>query len=292
MAELTQSITVSGQRPIELHSCDLVRRPAETTWERGRGVSAETEPDTSAAPPDRADALRALSEAVGHTFTNLDLLELATRHRSWCAEHDGVESNERLEFLGDAVLGLIVTDHLYLGDPEVAEGVLARRRAELVNSRALAELAVAVGLGDAIRLGRGEHSTGGRTKPSILADAMEAVFGAVYLDGGLAAARRVILGLSEEMIAHVCSGAEGTDHKSLLQEAVARRFETTPRYEIYDTGPDHHKWFEATVWVDETAVGRGAGRSKKQAEQAAAREAWMAMNEAVDSRSENGVGDA
>jgi len=257
-------------------------------------VSAETQIDPTPTAPtlDRSTALRMLSGVIGHRFAQPDLLELATRHRSWCAEHDAAESNERLEFLGDAVLGLVVADHLYRLDPDVPEGVLARRRAELVNARVLAEVAAEIGLGEVIRLGRGEHSAGGRRKPSILADAMEAVLGAVYLDGGLGAAQGVVVRVLDEKIAHVRSGAEGTDHKSLLQEAVARRSEDSPRYEFVESGPDHDKWFEATVWIAELRAGRGAGRSKKQAEQAAARQAWQTMNEATTGWPESGVGHA
>ena len=134
-----------------------------------------------------------LCRRIGYRFDDDALLELALRHRSWCSEHGGVESNERLEFLGDSVLGLVVTEHLFAGSPTSSEGVLARRRSELVSANALAGVARGIGLGEALRLGKGEESTGGRTKTSILAAAMEGVFGAVYLDGGLEAARAVVL---------------------------------------------------------------------------------------------------
>lgn len=241
---------------------------------------------------DRTQTIADLSASLDYEFVEQPLAELATRHRSWCTEHGGVESNERLEFLGDAVLGLVMAEHLYRGDPDVAEGVLARRRAELVNARALAEVAEEIGLGGAIRLGRGEDATGGRTKPSILADCMEAVLGAVYLDGGIDAARRVILSLFGEKIAHVVASAEGTDYKSRLQEVVARLHDELPRYELVGTGPDHDRRFRAVVWIGDEPVGHGEGRSKKLAEQAAAREAWQTMSEATTAWPENGVGDA
>ena len=240
----------------------------------------------SAAPADPlSEALVELGERLGHRFAELSMLELAVRHRSWCAEHGGVESNERLEFLGDAVLGLVATDHLYLTGPELPEGVLARRRAELVNARVLTELAVSLDLGSVVRLGRGEESTGGREKASILADAMEAVFGAVYLDGGLPAARSVILDLLDPYF-DIVAGGPGTDFKSRLQELSARRLGAVPAYRVEGTGPDHDRWFEATVGVGDDVVGRGGGRSKKQAEQAAAAEAWELLGDGV------AVGDA
>ena len=246
------------------------------------------------AQDERLRSLDALGTRLGHRFAELDLLDLALRHRSWCAEHGGVESNERLEFLGDAVLGLVITDHLYATGPGLAEGVLARRRSELVNARVLAELADDLDLGVHVLLGRGEESTGGRQKPSILADAMEAVFGAIYLDGGLSAAEPVVLRLLAPLVAAVSSGGPGSDFKSRLQEVVAQRHDDVPIYDLAEDGPDHDKWFEATVSVGGAVVGRGGGRSKKQAEQAAAGEAWRVMSESgrPDDRIENGVGDA
>ena len=240
---------------------------------------------------DRGEVLDRLGSAVGHVFGDPELLDLALRHRSWCAERGGVESNERLEFLGDAVLGLVITDHLFRSSPGLAEGELARRRSELVNSRVLADLASGLGLGSAILLGRGEDATGGRQKQSILADAMEAVFGAVYLDGAFGAARQVVLDLLAPVIEVVSSGAPGTDYKSRLQELVARTHDGVPRYAIVETGPDHDKRFDATAWVAGEIVGQGGGRSKKQAEQAAAAEAWRSMTEAAEAqRPESEVG--
>ena len=219
------------------------------------------------------DPRATLCSRLGYLFADPTLLELALRHRSWCAEHGGVASNERLEFLGDAVLGLVVTDHLFRSAPTTSEGVLARRRSELVSAAALAQVARSVGLGDALLLGKGEESTGGRNKTSILADAMEGVIGGVYLDGGLGAATRVVLGLLEERISGVVTGEVASDHKSRLQELAAHRFSELPRYELAEEGPEHQKRFSASVRVAGRTLGHGEGRTKKEAEQAAAREA-------------------
>jgi len=202
-------------------------------------------------------------------------------HRSWCAETVGASSNERLEFLGDAVLGLVVTDHLFRTYPGLPEGELAKVRASVVNSEALAEVAAGLRLGEALLLGKGEDASGGREKPSILADAMEAVIGAVYLDGGWAASAKLVMGLLGERIEEAALGPGGQDYKTRLQELAARRFEQLPRYEVLDDGPDHAKRFYATVSVGGSVRGRGDGRSKKQAEQGAARRAWEALNAAL-----------
>jgi ribonuclease III len=214
-----------------------------------------------------------LCRRLGYRFDDDDLLELALRHRSWCAEHGAVASNERLEFLGDAVLGLVVTDHLFRTAPDSSEGVLARRRSELVSATALAGVARTVGLGDALLLGKGEEATGGRAKTSILADAMESVLGAVYLDRGIDAATAVVLRLLDERIDGVVSGDVASDHKSRLQEVAAHRFGELPRYELTEDGPEHEKRFRAVVRLGGSVWGDGEGRTKKEAEQAAAREA-------------------
>ena len=223
-----------------------------------------------------------LCRRIEHRFADDTLLELALRHRSWCSEHGGVESNERLEFLGDSVLGLVVTEHLFAGSPTSSEGVLARRRSELVSANALAGVARSIGLGDVLRLGKGEEATGGRTKTSILADAMEGVIGAVYLDGGLQAARSVVLGLLDERIDGVVSGDVTSDHKSRLQEMAARRFGELPRYEISEYGPEHEKVFRAVVRLAGDRWGAGEGRTKKEAEQAAARETTRLLSQRHD----------
>src|SRR5437660_1799979 len=199
-------------------------------------------------------------------------------HRSWCAETPGTASNERLEFLGDAVLGLVVTDHLYRTYPDLPEGELAKVRASVVNSAALAEVAASLGIGLALLLGKGEDQSGGREKPSILADAMEAVIGAVYLDGGWDAAEKLVMTLLGERIEEAAAGPGGQDYKTRLQELAARHYDQLPRYVLEEEGPDHAKRFFATVSVGGSAEGRGEGRSKKQAEQAAARAAWAILS--------------
>ena len=201
-------------------------------------------------------------------------------HRSWCAEHAGWASNERLEFLGDSVLGIVVTDHLFRTYPELPEGALAKVRASVVSAAALSEVAIELRLGEALLLGKGEGSSGGREKPSILADALEAVLGIVYIEAGPRAASTLVLRLLLERITEAASGPGGQDYKTRLQELAARVLESSPRYEVVDDGPDHAKLFFATVRVDGIAHGTGEGRSKKQAEQAAARDAWEKLREA------------
>lgn len=200
-------------------------------------------------------------------------------HRSWCAETEGAQSNERLEFLGDAVLGLVVTDYLFNTFRDLPEGELAKVRASVVNSEALAEVASELSLGEALLLGKGEDASGGREKPSILADAMEAVIGAVYIDGGWDAAAELVMSLLGERITEAAAGPGGQDYKTRLQELAAQRFEELPRYEVVDEGPDHAKRFYARVHIAGAERGQGEGRSKKQAEQAAARQAWLALND-------------
>jgi ribonuclease III len=237
---------------------------------------------TSSAASDSAlpvsEGLASLSERLGRPFVDGDLLARALTHRSWCAEHPGHASNERLEFLGDAVLGLVVTDHVFTAYPDLPEGELAKVRASVVNSASLAELALELGLGEALLLGKGEDQSGGREKPSILADAMEAVIGAVYIDGGWDPAADFVMRLLGERIAEAAAGPGGQDYKTRLQELGARRFDELPRYEVVDEGPDHAKLFFATVYLGDEARGTGEGRSKKQAEQAAARVAWESLH--------------
>jgi ribonuclease-3 len=219
----------------------------------------------------------ALADRIGRPFVDPSLLDRAVAHRSWCAEHEGVQSNERLEFLGDAVLGLVVTDHIFRTYPDLPEGELAKVRATVVSAAALAEVALELSLGDALLLGKGEDASGGREKPSILADATEAVIGAVYLDGGWDAAQTFILDLLGDRIATAALGPGGQDYKTRLQELAARQLEALPEYEVADEGPDHAKRFYATVVLQGRSFGTGEGRSKKQAEQAAARVAWEAL---------------
>ncbi len=199
-------------------------------------------------------------------------------HRSWCAEHPGEQSNERLEFLGDAVLGLIVTAHVFRTYPDLPEGQLAQLRASVVNSAALAEAADELGIGPYLLLGKGENASSGREKPTILADALEALIGAVYLDGGWDAAAELVMRVLGDRITDAAAGPGSSDYKTRLQEVSAHRFDELPRYEVHGAGPDHAKSFTATVFLRGRQMGTGQGRSKKQAEQAAAREAWELLN--------------
>lgn len=219
-----------------------------------------------------------LYERLGYRFVEPALLELALTHRSWASEHGGVEHNERLEFLGDSVLGVIVTDHLYHLDPHLAEGAMAKARAAVVSAEPLARVAASLDIGDHVRLGKGELATGGRSKPSILADALEAVIGAVYLDGGWPPAARLVLHRFGSLLAEAAMEPGRLDFKTRLQEEIAARFEdVAPHYAVNEEGPDHDKRFTALVSVAGDVLGIGAGKSKKQAQQAAARAAWDSL---------------
>lgn len=202
------------------------------------------------------------------------LYELALTHRSYAFEQsDPLPHNERLEFLGDAILGSAVTDLIFTRYPELAEGEMARLRAAVVNTHALAEQARAVRLGDHIRLGRGEEASGGREKDSLLANTFEAVVGAVYLDRGIEAVANALVPLFEHKIADEVEAGQRYDAKTALQEVAVRDTGELPTYRIASSGPDHDKRFSAHVFVDGALCGVGSGRSKKEAEQNAAREA-------------------
>jgi ribonuclease-3 len=218
-----------------------------------------------------------LAARVGHRFADPMLLRRALAHRSWCAENDGEESNERLEFLGDAVLGWVVADLAYTRFVDVPEGHLTDLRKAVVNSIALAALAEELGLGAHLLLGKGEAAAGGAEKPSILADAFEAVLGAVYLDGGTDAAYAFVERFVGPRMMSSIDRLDRLDHKTALQERCAASGRGAPIYEITAVGPDHAKVFTARVVVDGRSVGEGTGRSKKAAEQVAAREAFDAL---------------
>ena len=210
---------------------------------------------------------------VGHRFADESLLSRARNHRSWCAEHLDNPSNERLEFLGDSVLGFVIADHVFRSETDRDEGSLTDIRKAVVNTVCLAEVAAENGFGAFLRLGKGEEQSGGREKQSILADLFEAFLGAVYLDGGMPAATVMVEALLGDRLAQaIADGGRILDHKSRFQEAVAAidsRYQAT--YAIDATGPDHAREFTATVRVAGRVLGTGHGRSKKQAEQGAAR---------------------
>jgi ribonuclease-3 len=216
------------------------------------------------------DQLVAMAARVGHTFADIELLATAVRHRSWIAEHDGFESNERLEFLGDAVLGWVVADLVYRRHDDLAEGKLTDLRKSVVNAVALAEVASGLGVGECLQLGKGEDAAGGRAKTSILSDALEAIFGAVYLDAGPMEAHRVISNIFNEQITRALAGLDRLDAKTRLQEIASRFGDGAVTYRVTDEGPDHEKVFYATVFVGDRELGSGVGRSKKAAEQIAA----------------------
>ncbi|MBA3233379.1 MAG: ribonuclease III [Propionibacteriales bacterium] len=207
------------------------------------------------------------------------LLHRALTHRSFAYENGGLPTNERLEFLGDSVLGVVVTEALYLAHPDLSEGRLAKLRAAVVNARALADVGRTLGLGDHLLLGRGEEATGGRDKSSILSDGVEALIGAVYIANGFVAAAAVIHRLFDPLMAAAADLGAGLDWKTSLQELSADFGLGVPEYIIHDSGPDHEKLFVARVRVADNVYGHGTGRSKKEAEQQAAETAWLAIRE-------------
>lgn len=222
--------------------------------------------------------MRALQDRLGYVFRDRSLLENALTHSSYANERRGsASSNERLEFLGDSVLGMVTADKLYHCFPNLPEGKLSRLRAELVCEQSLHAVALELGLGEHLRLGKGEEHSGGRERPSILADAVEAVIAAMYLDGGLDPARTFILG-------HILSGIDAgeihhvMDYKTELQEQIQRKADQHLRYELVETtGPDHNKRFVMAVFLNDQEIGRGHGHSKKEAEQEAAKAALAGL---------------
>ena len=217
-----------------------------------------------------------LASALGVPITE-ETLDRALTHRSYAYENGGLPTNERLEFLGDSVLGLVVTDTLFNGHPTMPEGHLAKLRAAVVQMGALAEVARQLKLGAYVKLGRGEEGTGGRDKPSILADTLEAVIGATYIDCGLDEASGLVHRLFDPVIERSARLGAGLDWKTSLQELTALRGLGVPVYLVVDSGPDHQKVFRAVVEVGGRALGEGEGRSKKAAEQLAAEAAWQAI---------------
>jgi ribonuclease-3 len=231
----------------------------------------------SAAPWPAAPQL--LADRIGLPLDQV-LLGQALTHRSYAYEHGGLPTNERLEFLGDSVLGLVVTETLYREHPDLPEGQLAKLRAAVVNAKALADVGRGLELGQYIRLGKGEEATGGRDKSSILADAVEAVIGAVYLDQGLAVAEGFVHRLFDPVISEAQGLGAGLDWKTSLQELTAALEVGVPEYRLTDEGPDHAKSFTAVVLIAGEPYGAGRGRSKKDAEQEAAAATWKALRTA------------
>lgn len=232
-----------------------------------------------------------LLEALGVDM-DAELLTLALTHRSYAYENGGLPPNERLEFLGDAVLGLVVTDHLYRTHPELPEGQLAKLRASVVNMHALASVARGLGpggLGAHLLLGKGEELTGGRDKASILADGLEAIIGAVFLEHGIDAGRMLVHRLFDQLLAEAPLRGAGLDWKTSLQELTASAGLGVPEYKVEDTGPDHRKEFSAAVLIGGRDLGRGEGTTKKEAEQKAAESAWRVLTDELKPETEDGA---
>ncbi len=234
---------------------------------------------------DRFSGQGGIEAALGHAFRRPSLLEQALTHKSFLNERASaiVGHNERLEFLGDAVLSLVMTDHLIERFPALSEGALSKIKARLVSEVCLAEAAKRLGLGEFLRLGRGEELTQGRDKPSLLADALEAVTAAIYLDEGLEAARSFVLRVLGQALAALerqGPSPDGTDYKTQLQEYCQRRFEQLPLYRTTgESGPDHRKEFAVEVLLRGAVWGTGHGLTKKKAEQDAARQALRRLED-------------
>jgi ribonuclease-3 len=249
-----------------------VRAASAASTAPGPSVVRSSEPGLTRVAGINYAELRA---ALGDPELDPELLERALTHRSYAYENGGLPTNERLEFLGDSVLGVVVTETLYLMHPDLSEGRLAKLRAAVVNARALAGVARTIGLGDHVKLGRGEESTGGRNKDSILSDTVEAVLGAVHLSGGgIATSAEVVHLLFDPLVEAASAMGAGLDWKTSLQELTAEHDLGVPEYVIEDEGPDHMKTFTAQVRVGDQLYGNGVGRSKKEAEQAAAETAY------------------
>ena len=223
------------------------------------------------------ESVAGLQEKIGYRFKNEKLLFEALSHSSYANENKNLKSNERLEFLGDSVLSIVVSDHIFKHFSHIPEGDLTKLRASLVCESALYDFSKKIDLGKYIFLGRGEEQTGGRERPSIVSDAFEAVIAAVYLDGGMEAARKYVLSFIPEDITPKGSDAFH-DYKTMLQEVIQRNPEEKVSYHLRsESGPDHDKKFTIQVMLNNNVIGEGTGRSKKSAEQAAAKEALALM---------------
>ena len=252
---------------------------------------SSSRPSPDPRPVAADDSLAALVERLGHEFADPGLLRRAMAHRSWVAETPGSLSNERLEFLGDAVLGWVVADLVYARFSDLPEGALTDLRKSVVNAGALAEVAVELDLGQHLLLGKGEDAAGGREKTSILSDAFEAVLGAVYVDGGTEVAYQVVERFIGPRLVEAVGTLDRLDFKSSLQELTARLGRGVPEYLLTSDGPDHAKRFRAEVWVDRGRLGIGEGRSKKTAEQAAAAAALAGLEAEAETETETDAAD-
>lgn len=222
-----------------------------------------------------------MQHRIFHQFKNQELLERALTHKSFANENRVPAHNERLEFLGDAVLGLVISEYLMKNCPDSDEGDLSRLRAAVVSEPALASLAREIGLGSYLLLGKGEEQTGGRDKDSLLANSLEALIASIYLDAGIAAVEAFVIRFFEEMIKKTCASRGTLDYKTELQELCQERLKQLPEYRIVsETGPDHQKQFEVELSVKGDVYGHGIGKSKKEAEQRAAKEALGKLREA------------
>jgi ribonuclease-3 len=234
------------------------------------------------------DALEALQERIGHRFGDRELLQRALTHPSYCKGGGDLPHNQRLEFLGDAVLGFVVAEALFRELPDEREGTLTRNRSMLVNGQTLYELAREIGIGPLLRIGEAEDAQGGRERPSILEDAFEALIGAVFLDGGMVAARAVALRLYGPLRARLSRRTEAHNPKGRLQELLQPRLgnEAIAYRMVAESGPDHRKAFTVEVWIEGERRGTGTGYSKKEAEEAAATVALQSMESTPDPQSE------
>lgn len=227
--------------------------------------------------------MNSLETKLNYKFNNIKLLESALIHSSYANEVRGnTHSNERLEFLGDSVLSIIVSEHIYNKYPNMPEGELTRLRASLVCEKSLCAFSRELGIGEFLKLGKGEDKNGGRERDSILADAFEAVLASIYLDGGMAAARKHVMNTVLRDLKHHCEEDTFKDYKTTLQEIIQRNPEESVTYILIDeSGPDHDKSFTVEVHLNSNTIGTGTGKSKKQAEQMAAKQALKLMGEAV-----------
>lgn len=215
-----------------------------------------------------------IQQRIGYRFNSVELLALSLTHKSFANENRVPSHNERMEFLGDAVLNLLISEHLMKSYPDATEGNLSRLRAAIVSEPALAAVARVLGLGSHLLLGRGEDQTGGRNKPSLLANSLEALIAAIYLDGGKTAAEQFVLGFFNDTIVSICAPGASVDYKTSLQELCQERLKQLPEYRLAsETGPDHCKEFTVEIVLRNEVCGSGIGRNKKEAEQKAAKAA-------------------